>query len=359
MSFSRLTKKNFLLIPFSWLYKAGAFIYHSLYDWRVLPSRIPDIATICVGNLSAGGTGKTPMVEYLIGVLKDRYEIAVLSRGYGRKTRGFLLADPESTAADIGDEPLQFFKKYPDLRVAVGEDRTGAICQLQQQFPQLELIILDDAFQHRKVRAGLNILLTAADNLFPNDWYLPAGSLRDMKSGYKRADLIIVTKADPDLSPSRAAEMVQVIRPLDYQQVFFSSIAYGTPYHLRTGQSLALSTEQQVVLVTGIARPESLLTYFENLHIDFQHLAFSDHHDFSQKEIGEILRVFDAVNKENKIILTTEKDAMRLGVWPQLMQLPVFVLPIAHRFLFNHEPAVRKAVSEYLAVNTTGPGTDK
>nr|WP_262915304.1 tetraacyldisaccharide 4'-kinase [Niabella ginsengisoli] len=221
MSFSDIIKKkHFLLIPFSWLYKFGVYIYHKLYDLGLLKSYKPSIPTICVGNLSVGGTGKSPMVEYIVSLLTSKYCVGVISRGYRRKTKGYVLANADTTANDIGDEPMQFHQKFPDVCIAVGEKRAEAIAKLLQQKKETDIIVLDDAFQHRAVTADLNILLTEYTNPFPNDWYLPAGSLRDLKSNYKRAHIIVITKCDPNLSKPGKDKMIQSIKPFSYQKIF-------------------------------------------------------------------------------------------------------------------------------------------
>lgn len=349
MSFSTLIKqKNILLIPFSWMYKAGAFIYHGLYDLKILKSTKPSVATICIGNLSVGGTGKSPMVEYLIRLLKNRYKTAVVSRGYKRKTKGFLIAKNNTTASDIGDEPMQFHTKFPEITIAVGEQRATAIQQLMNQQPQTEVVILDDAFQHRKVQAGFNILLTEYGNRFTRDWYLPAGSLRDLKGNYKRANIILVTKTNPDLSEKERQVIIKEIRPLDGQQVFFTKIQYGTPYQIFSKQEFEIKSINQMIVVTGIANPHPLLEYLGSMKVPMQHIAFGDHYDFSENDIVGIVEKFSLIDATRKVIVTTEKDAMRLRHWPQLQDLPVFAIPIEHKFLFNEEADFNKLVSDYV-----------
>src|SRR5687768_15621527 len=223
---------RYLLFPISIIYGIVIWIRNKLYDknfWKPVSFNFP---LICVGNLATGGTGKTPMVEYLIRLLRDHYKIATLSRGYKRKTRGYALADENSTALSIGDEPMQFHKKFPEIPVSVAEERIEGIPQLLHDRPETEVIILDDAFQHRKVKAGLNILLTEYKNLYTRDFLLPAGDLRDMKSSRKRADIIIVTKCVSHLAESEKEKIIDEIDPMEHQQVFFTKIEYGSPYHL-------------------------------------------------------------------------------------------------------------------------------
>lgn len=336
MNFSKLIRKrNIFLVPFSWLYKASAFVFHKLYDWKLINSYQPGVATICVGNLSVGGTGKSPMVEYLLRLLQEKTTVAVISRGYRRKTKGFVIADEATTAADIGDEPMQFHQKFPAVTIAVGEERAKAIEALVKQKPRTGVIILDDAFQHRAVTPGFNILLTEYNNLFTKDGYLPAGSLRDLKSNYQRADLIVVTKCDPDLQYVRKEQVINEISPFPHQQVFFTAIAYGTPYHVFSGNTVDWQDISAAVLVTGIANPQPLLDYLQLRSLALNHMAYADHHHFSATDVEKILTAYNAINQTNKIILTTEKDAVRLASFKELQHLPVVALPVQHQFLFN------------------------
>ncbi len=336
MNFSKLIRqRNILLVPFSWLYKASAFVFHKLYDWKLIGSYQPQVATICVGNLSVGGTGKSPMVEYLLRLLEDKTPVAVISRGYRRKTKGFVLAGGATTAADIGDEPMQFHQKFPCATIAVGEERAKAIEALVEQKPKTGVIILDDAFQHRAVTPGFNILLTEYNNLFTSDGYLPAGSLRDLKSNYKRANLIVVTKCNPNLEHTRKEQIINEIRPFPHQQVFFTAIAYGTPYHIFSGNTIGWEYISAAVLVTGIANPQSLVDYLQLKSLTLHHMTYADHHHFTNEDIENILTAYNAIKQTNKIILTTEKDAVRLAGFKELQHLPVVALPVQHQFLFN------------------------
>ncbi|WP_114788871.1 tetraacyldisaccharide 4'-kinase [Niabella yanshanensis] len=336
MNFSKLIRqRNIFLVPFSWLYKASAFVFHKLYDWKVIGSYAPRVATICVGNLSVGGTGKSPMVEYLLRLLQDKTAVAVISRGYRRKTKGFVVANELTTAADIGDEPMQFHQKFPGVTIAVGEERAKAIEALVEQKPQTGVIILDDAFQHRAVTPGFNILLTEYNNLFTKDGYLPAGSLRDLKSNYQRANIIVVTKCDPALENTGKEQIIKEIRPFPHQQVFFTAIAYGTPYQVFSGKTIDWPGIDAAVLVTGIANPQPLLDYLQLKQLELYHMVYADHHHFSGEDIEKILTAYNALKQTNKIILTTEKDAVRLVAFKELQDLPVVALPVQHQFLFN------------------------
>lgn len=249
---------------------------------------------ICVGNLSVGGTGKSPMVEYLVLKLKDQFKVATLSRGYKRKTTGYALANEKSDALDIGDEPMQFHLKFPDVPVAVGEERLDAIPQLLHDRPQTQAIILDDAFQHRKIRAGLNILLTDYNNLFTRDFYLPTGDLRDLKSSYKRAEVIVVTKCKPDLSNEEKKKIIEEIKPLSHQQIFFTAIEYGQLYHILTKKGFELDNKTEVLLITGIANPRPLKKLLEEHSSSYQLQQYSDHHIFTIDDLNDIKKKFNS-----------------------------------------------------------------
>ncbi len=338
--FSNWFLKSFriLLLPFSIVYWFVVWLRNFFYDIKILRSSSFGLPVICVGNLSVGGTGKSPMVEFLIGHLKDKFKLATLSRGYKRKTTGYVLANENTTSLDIGDEPMLFHRKFPRVPVAVGEERLVAIPQLLHDRPATEVILLDDAFQHRTVKAGLNILLTDCSNLFTRDFYLPTGDLRDLKSGYKRADIIVVTKCKFEMTEEEADKIKKEIQPLVKQQLYFSSIQYGNPYHITNLTPFELETNTEVLLVTGIANPQPLKKLLEEKCHTYQLMSFSDHYIFHIDDLRDIRRRFDRIEASKKIILTTEKDAMRLMKFrSELEKLPVYVIPISHHFLFEEE----------------------
>jgi tetraacyldisaccharide 4'-kinase len=349
--FSNWFLKSFrvLLLPFALIFWFIIWLRNWLYDKEYFKSVSFGMPLICVGNLSVGGTGKSPMVEYLVMRLKNQYKVATLSRGYKRKTSGYALATSESTAIDIGDEPMQFYRKFPDVPIAVGEERIDAIPQLLHDKPETELIILDDAFQHRTIKAGLNILLTEYNNLFTRDFYLPTGDLRDLKNSYKRADIIAVTKCDPHLTEDEKNEIIKEIEPLPHQHVFFTSIIYATPHHIIKHTLHHLDELAEVLLITGIANPRPLKDYLED-HIETYHMIhYGDHHIFSIDDWNEIKKRFEKIENENKIILTTEKDAMRLLKFEhELASLPFYVLPIEHQFLFKEGTMFDNIVANFI-----------
>ena len=346
---SFLRSFRILLLPFALLYWLAISIRNWLYDKRIKGSVSFGLPVICVGNLSVGGTGKSPMVEFLVTHLKDLFKVATLSRGYKRKTRGFALANENSTALEIGDEPMQFHLKFPAVPVAVGEERVVAIPQLLHDRPDTQVIILDDAFQHRAIKAGLNILLTEYGNLFTRDFYLPTGDLRDLKRSYKRAEIIIVTKCKADLPDEERNAIIDEINPLPGQEVFFTTIEYGQAYHIIDRHGKELEDNIEVLLVSGIANPRPLKNLMEEHSESYYLMQYADHHIFTIDDLKDIKKRFESIDTPNKIILTTEKDAVRLAKFNhELEDLPLYVLPIRHHFLFGEESKFIQRVRDFV-----------
>jgi tetraacyldisaccharide 4'-kinase len=349
--FSNWFLKSFrvLLLPFAILFWLAIAVRNWLYNKKIIRSVSFNLPLICVGNLSVGGTGKSPMVEYLVMHLKNRFKVATLSRGYKRKTKGYALAHDKTTANEIGDEPMQFHLKFPEIPVAVGEERLDAIPQLLHDKPDTQAIILDDAFQHRVIAAGLNILLTDYSNLFTRDFFLPTGDLRDLRSSYKRAHIIVVTKCKSDISQKERKEIIEEINPLSHQKVFFTCISYGTPYHITRRDFHFIDEKTEVLLVTGIANPRPLKTFLEERIETYYMMSYNDHHIFSMLDWKDIKKRFDSISAAKKIFLTTEKDAMRLLKFSQEMNgMPFYVLPIEHKFLFNQENEFNDIVIQFI-----------
>jgi len=295
-----------ILSPFVPLYYVVVFLRNKLYDWSFFKSKSYEFPLICVGNISVGGTGKTPMVEYLVSILNKNHQLAILSRGYGRVSKGFVIAGLQTTSKAIGDEPFQIFNKFKDVIVAVDSDRQNGLELLKQHHPSTDVILLDDAFQHRKVLAGFNILLTAYDHLYCDDYVLPTGNLREPKSGAKRAQLIVVTKCPENLSELDKTAITKRLNPASNQAVFFSSIQYSdTLISSDSSRALADLKGTYFTLVTGIANPTPLVKYLKNLGLDFEHLNYKDHHEFSISELEFI--------HSKPLVLTTEKDFSRLN----------------------------------------------
>ncbi|TJY37316.1 tetraacyldisaccharide 4'-kinase [Pontimicrobium aquaticum] len=294
-----------ILFPIVPIYYGITWLRNIFYNKGVFKSKSYNFPIICVGNLSVGGTGKTPMIEYLIRLLKREYSIATLSRGYKRSTKGFQIANNLSTAQTIGDEPYQLHHKFKEVTIAVDANRQQGVLKLQS-LKKPDVILLDDAFQHRKVKAGLNVLLTPCNKLYVDDITLPTGDLREPISGAKRADIIVVTKCDKGISLEERNRIKNRLNPKSYQEVFFSTINYSE-YIFSNKKKVNLSELKATAftLVTGIANATPLVNFLEEEGYRFEHLNFKDHHMFTDAEIKDL--------KKKQLILTTEKDFTRLS----------------------------------------------
>jgi tetraacyldisaccharide 4'-kinase len=340
---------RYLLFPISLIYGGAVMFRNFLFDKNIKKSASFNFPIICVGNLATGGTGKTPMTEYLIELLQHTFSVATLSRGYKRKTKGFAIANERTTALEIGDEPMQFHEKFPDVTVAVGEERIEAIPQLLHDKPNTEVIILDDGFQHRTVRAGLNILLTDYKNLFSRDLMLPAGDLRDVKTSRKRADIIIVTKCKSDLNEDEKNEIEAELTLLPHQRIFFTEILYSKPYHLFTHERNSFGANTDVLLVCGIANPKPLKAFINKYAHSYDMLRYADHHIFSSTDLKDIKKHFAKITSDNKMILTTEKDGVRLKKFEkELSDMPIYVMPIKQHFLFDGAHVFNEMVIQFI-----------
>lgn len=333
---------NFLrkiLFPLAFLYWLITFIRNWFYDKGIFKSYSFNIPIIAVGNLSVGGTGKTPQIEYLIRLLSDKYKVAVLSRGYKRTSEGFILADENATASSIGDEPFQFFSKFPNIQVAVDANRKNGIENLLQLSNKPDVILLDDAFQHRKVKAGFYILLSAYDDLFCDDFILPFGNLREPSSGKKRADMIIVTKCPNDLSElaqQKIREKLKVKQPVFFTTIQYDDYVFGNDSQLLVSE---IQSESKV-LVAGIAKPKLFFDFLQSEKDDT--LVFPDHHHFSRQDCEQIL-----AKANGRKIITTEKDFVRLnGLLPKSQ---LFYLPIKSTFLNEN---IDKTIEDYVGKST-------
>jgi tetraacyldisaccharide 4'-kinase len=325
---------RYLLFPFALIYGAIIYVRNLLFDRKVFRSVSFDHPIISVGNLSYGGTGKTPMIEYLIRLISPLYRVASLSRGYGRKTNGYLVVESNSSPYDVGDEALQVKLKHPQAAVVVGEDRVLAIPQILADFPT-DVILLDDAMQHRAVTPGMSIMLTAYDDLFTRDLILPMGTLREPKSAYKRADFIVVTKCPPDLSEEKRKAIRQEINPGTHQEVFFSYQRYGAPYSILNSERLQLNPQLDVYLVSGIAKPEYLEEQLKTQVANVYTRTFTDHHQYTRFDIEDLAIAFGNIASANKIIIVTEKDAVKLIPFRNIIvqkRLPVYIQPLVAEF---------------------------
>ena len=318
-----------ILFPLSILYSAIASIRNYCFDKGIFKSYSFNLPVIVVGNLSVGGTGKTPQIEYLIRLLTDNYKVATLSRGYKRKSEGFILSDANVNASIIGDEPFQFYSKFPNIQVAVDADRKNGIEQLLSSSSKPDLILLDDAYQHRRVKAGFYVLLTSYNELYSDDFQLPTGNLRENRSGAKRANVIVVTKCPSDLSKHEQEVIKNKLAILPNQTLFFSTIEFDEYVYSENGKQL-ISEIQNVdkLLLAGIAKPQ---TFFAHLQSNKEEcLIFSDHHQFTEKDLLEIKN-----KANNKIIITTEKDFVRLK--GSLPKESLYFLPIKTKFLLEED----------------------
>ncbi len=341
-----------LLAPFSLLYGLGVSLRNFFYRSGVLKGVEFSIPIISVGNLSIGGAGKSPHIEYLIRLLKDYMYLATISRGYSRKTKGFLQVNLNNSADQVGDEPLQFKRKFPNVLVSVAESRTFAIPKILGIQEQTQTILLDDAFQHRSIEPGLNILLTEYEHPFTRDYLLPSGRLREWRSAYKRADFIIVSKCPPVLDQAKREAMIAEIKPLKRQSIYFSYYDYKNPYFiLNRGQQLLLEPKLDVLLICAIARTDYLLTYLQSKVDMVQTLEYEDHHYFTNFDLSHLKQTFQKMEGERKVILTTEKDAMRLELHRSFIvenQLPIFVLPVEVRFHGTDQERFDADIKDYL-----------
>lgn len=346
---------RFFLLPFAWLFHLVIFVRHKLFDWRILKSTSFSLPVVCVGNLTVGGTGKTPHIEYLIRLFQDRFQVAVLSRGYGRLSKGFLIATADTNASQIGDEPRQYSLKYPKTTVAVHEKRVKGIQLLLENEIKPDLILLDDALQHRYVKAGLNILLTDFHRLYTDDHLLPVGRLRDIQSSAARAQVVVVTKMPHVFSPFIEQDLVQRIHPLSHQTLFFSYLKYGNYLPVFSQSEVYIPKNiSSILLVTGIANVYPLKEHLLGKCTDLVELSFPDHHHYSEKDLQTISDTFHDILGKSKIILTTEKDAVRFKDSDYLRileKLPVFYIPIKVAFHKSKGISFDEYIEDYVRKN--------
>lgn len=350
MHFKNVYLRSFrlFLFPLAIVYGGILSFRNWLYHKKIIGAVNFNLPIICVGNLSVGGTGKSPMVDFLVSFLKNDYPLATLSRGYKRRTSGYVLANEQTTAIEIGDEPMQFHLSHPDIAVSVCEKRIEAIPQLLYDRPETKLVILDDAFQHREIIAGFNIILTDYANLYTRDFFLPTGDLRDQKESASRADIIVVTKCPPSLSQQERYEIMQELKPLANQHIFFTSIQYESPFHIITKEEKSLSRQNEVLLVCGIANPLPLTDYIHESTKTYDALFYSDHHIYTVENLNEIEERFRQIKDDHKMIVTTEKDTVRLIKFKdRIAHLPLYVLPISVSFLFGQENEFKSLIYAY------------
>lgn len=368
------------LLPLSWLYAGVAKLRNRLFDWGYLRSKSFPVPILCIGNLAVGGTGKTPHTEYLIRLLSGAgFRVATLSRGYKRRTQGFLLASPERTAEELGDEPFQMSRKFPKVTVAVDANRCRGVAQLLQLSPAPEVILLDDAFQHRYVKAGLYILLTEYNRLWCDDAVLPAGRLREPSQGKDRAQIVIVTKCPDHIKPIDYKMVSKRLQLYPYQQIYFSRLRYGAltplfPNIIQRGEE-TLHTEEEVkqlkgeerkqalpegtdavLLLSGIAHPEPLIAEVSSYGVPVEVITFADHHAFSTRDMDQIRERFRQIKASHPILITTEKDGARLLHHPHLdeqLKPFIYLLPIEIEILQQKQESFNQNIIHYVRTYST------
>ena len=350
--------KHIVLFPISLFYGLVVWIRNWLFDSEILPTTSFNIPIISVGNLAVGGTGKTPHTEFILTILQDDCKIAMLSRGYKRKTKGFYIADKNSDSQILGDEPFQVHQKFPKVTVAVDEKRVNGVKKLQSLLPDLQLVVLDDAFQHRFIQSGLSILLTDYANIYTHDLLLPAGSLREWHSGSKRANIIVVTKCPTDLSPIDMRLLEMELKPENNQLLFFSAFVYDNLVPVFPDSDTEKITINQlkenniaVLLVAGIVSPAPIVDYLRGFTKNIETLFFDDHHDFQSKDFSLIFNKFESILSTDKIIIVTEKDAARIQSnpsFPKELKSRTFALPVRVEILHNQESLFIQKIKSYV-----------
>ena len=352
-------KINEWLLPLSWLYGIGVRVRNWMFDIGVLKSQSYDIPVISVGNITVGGSGKTPHVEYLINLLHEKLKVGVLSRGYKRKSRGYLLADKDTEMREIGDEPFQMKHKYPDIYMAVDRNRRNGINRLthDEQTKDVDVILLDDAYQHRYVKPGINILLVDYHRLIIYDKLLPAGRMREPQEGKSRADIVIVTKCPKDLKPMEFRVLKRAMNLYPYQELYFTTLQYESLKAVFQDERKPLSSLPKgvnILLLTGIASPQQMVMDLKPVSENITPMAFGDHHQFTEDDAERINSTFAAMPKP-KVIITTEKDATRLnclGTLSEATKNSIYALPIRIRFMLEGEEEFNNKIISYVRKNS-------
>ncbi len=351
-------RRSLLLYPFSILFRIATDIRNLLYNTGIFQSEEFDLPVICIGNITVGGTGKTPHAEYLIDLLRKDFKVAFLSRGYKRRSKGFRVVTYSSSSAETGDEPLQVFLKFPDILAAVDRDRANGIRTIMRKHPETEVIILDDGFQHRRVKPGLSILLIDFNRLITRDYLMPFGNLRENRNNRKRADVIVISKTPETSSGSDIKKIAREVQWNERQKLFFTSISYMRliPLFKNSAPEKAGMLQQKLknhgaVLVTGIAAPGSFKIFLEKYFEEIIHLDFPDHHFFSEKDIEKIIKALKDLRSEKKIVITTEKDAVRLREFTNIddsLKNSFYCIPVEVSFLEEKKNEFDNMIIEYV-----------
>jgi tetraacyldisaccharide 4'-kinase len=348
--------KNILLYPLSLVYGLVTGTRNFLYNNGLLKSEEFDIPVICLGNITIGGTGKTPHTEYVVNLLKENFHTAVLSRGYMRKSRGFRIATESSPVSEIGDEPMQIFRKNLSITMAVDSNRVNGIRKILELNPETDVIVLDDGFQHRRLTPGFTILLTDYGRLMSRDNLLPYGSLRESLDNTRRANIILVTKTPNDLPALERRLIVRELNKQSGQNIYFTSLNYGNARSIFAEAPFFSYPEEEcgIVLVTGIANPKPLTEHLEKTYKEIIHVVFSDHHNYTEKDIDEITSAFRQLKSPVKCLLTTEKDAVRLREFTNIaveLKSAFYYIPVTVDFLNNGREEFDNLIVDYVRKN--------
>lgn len=347
-------KLRWYLWPFSWLYALVVGLRNCFFDWKWKKSRSFKTAVITVGNITVGGTGKTPHVEYLLGLLQQQFRVAMVSRGYKRKSRGMQVASPQSDSRQLGDEPYQIYQKYPNAVVVADANRCRAIDYIEKHHPTVDAVVLDDAFQHRYVEPGVSVLLIDYHRLITYDKLLPVGNLRESALSRYRASVIIITKCPTTLKPIDLRNLYNEISPRPYQRLFYTTYGYEALQSVYGHQTKSLAPDMSVLVVAAIAQPQPLLNYLSQQVETVSAITFPDHHHYTSADWKHIQQQFDEMQGTNKCIVVTEKDAAKLvhqNVVPDSLQSAVWALPIKVKFLQDGEKEFNKYMIDYVSKN--------
>ena len=347
--------RRVIFFPISFFWSLFMTIRRGFYNRNNKKRRVGfEKPIICIGNLCMGGSGKTPHTEYIIRLLSDKYQLVVLSRGYGRTTKGFMFADSLSSSSTIGDEPYLYYKKYPSVAVSVCEKRVEGIKMIFNKLPEIDVVLLDDAYQHLELKAGLNILLTDYYHLYSDDYVFPSGNLRESPSAAKEADIIIITKSPLMISPLDERLIFDKLKPLPHQRIYFSYIRYGNLIPFTTLAKMQNEEPKSVVVFTGIYNSYPLISYLKEKYKDIQIYACSDHHKFTENDIDHIQYLLNRSISPNRAIITTEKDATRLlepNIKEKVYNLPVYYVPIVVDFHAKYKDDFNTEILEYVGNN--------
>ncbi|MGA2406852.1 MAG: tetraacyldisaccharide 4'-kinase [Bacteroidales bacterium] len=352
--------KNIFLYPVSLLYGLITGIRNFLYNAGVLPSVEFPFPVICVGNITVGGTGKTPHTEYIAGLLRENFKVAILSRGYKRKTRDFRIASSSSLVRHVGDEPMQIYRKFPDILVTVDRNRVRGVKRILKENPETDVIILDDGFQHRSITPGFSILLSDFERLIVRDHMLPYGNLRENKGNMRRADIILITKSPENLSPIQRRLIVKEVDKAHYQNLYFTSLKYKPPHPVFESCDPEESVLSEcaarcgIVLITGIANPQPLKEYLQKSYDEIIHLSFPDHHNFEDDDLVSISSAYKNLKSTTRYLFTTEKDAVKLREFTNIAE-PIrsafFYIPIGIHFLNEDQDEFDNLIVDYVRKN--------